>query len=79
MLRFSISDFFVWLVLILLDLIAGVAEYISACQTYEGGFGGEPGNEAHGGYTFCSIATLLILQRVRNHHYCLFVCFFYYY
>lgn len=55
-----------WLVLILLDLIAGVAEYISACQTYEGGFGGEPGNEAHGGYTFCSIATLLILQRVRQ-------------
>jgi Prenyltransferase and squalene oxidase repeat len=25
-------------------------------QTYEGGIGGEPGNEAHGGYTFCGLA-----------------------
>eukprot|EP00879_Flechtneria_rotunda_P024781 GHRR01026293.1.p1 GENE.GHRR01026293.1~~GHRR01026293.1.p1 ORF type:complete len:388 (+),score=182.41 GHRR01026293.1:162-1325(+) len=27
-------------------------------QTYEGGLGGEPGNEAHGGYTFCGLAAL---------------------
>jgi Prenyltransferase and squalene oxidase repeat len=31
---------------------------IFACfaKTYEGGIGGEPGNEAHGGYTFCGLA-----------------------
>jgi protein farnesyltransferase subunit beta len=26
----------------------GVGEYISRCQTYEGGISGTPGNEAHG-------------------------------
>ena len=25
-------------------------------QTYEGGLGGEPGNEAHGGYAYCGCA-----------------------
>lgn len=29
-------------------------------QTYEGGLGGEPGNEAHGGYTFCGLAALVL-------------------
>ena len=27
---------------------AGTAEFIARCQTFEGGIGGEPGNEAHG-------------------------------
>jgi len=31
------------------DLVRNVSDYIFACQTYEGGFGGEPmGTEAHG-------------------------------
>ena len=47
------------------ELIEGVAEFLLSCQTYEGGFGGEPGNEAHGGYNFCAIAALLILGKVR--------------
>lgn len=29
-------------------------------QTYEGGIGGEPGNEAHGGYTYCGLAALAL-------------------
>lgn len=33
------------------ELIQGVAEFLLSCQTYEGGFGGEPFNEAHGGLT----------------------------
>jgi protein farnesyltransferase subunit beta len=33
-------------------------------QTYEGGVGGYPGVEAHGGYTFCAVATLAILDKV---------------
>lgn len=44
----------------------GMAEYIMLCQTYEGGFGGEPFAEAHGGYTYCSIAALHILAKDRG-------------
>jgi len=43
------------------ELAAGVAEYVMSCQSYEGGFGGEPGSEAHGGYVFCAVAALVIL------------------
>lgn len=44
------------------DLIEGVLEYIISCQTYEGGFGSTPHeDEAHGAYTFCSVASLAIL------------------
>jgi protein farnesyltransferase subunit beta len=48
------------------ELTHGVAEYLLSCQTYEGGFGGEPFNEAHGGYNFCAIAGLCILNRGRD-------------
>lgn len=44
------------------ELAAGVVDYVVSCQTYEGGFGGEPGNEAHGGYAFCAVATLWLLD-----------------
>jgi protein farnesyltransferase subunit beta len=45
------------------ELTRGVAEFIASCQTYEGGIGGYPGNEAHGGYTFCALASLEILKK----------------
>jgi len=45
------------------ELTSGVAEWIGRCQTYEGGIGGVPGNEAHGGYAFCAIASLAVLNR----------------
>lgn len=45
------------------ELISNVAEYLLSCQTYEGGFGGEPYNEAHGGYNFCALAALYILGK----------------
>lgn len=32
------------------------------CQTYEGGFAGFIGGEAHGGYTFCAVAALVLLK-----------------
>ena len=32
-------------------------------QTYEGGLGAEPGNEAHGGYTFCGLATMMLIGK----------------
>ena len=47
-------------------LLQGVVEYLQRCQTYEGGMGAEPGCEAHGGYTFCSLAALLMLGRARE-------------
>jgi protein farnesyltransferase subunit beta len=43
------------------ELTEGTAEWLIRCQTYEGGFAGEPGDEAHGGYTYCGVAALLIL------------------
>ncbi|XP_047496628.1 protein farnesyltransferase subunit beta-like [Penaeus chinensis] len=41
--------------------------WIMRCQTYEGGFSGTPGMEAHGGYTFCGLAALTLLHA---HHLC---------
>ena len=39
----------------------GLGDYISRCQTYEGGISGAPGNEAHGAYAFCALACLCLL------------------
>lgn len=44
------------------SLFEGTAEWVVKCQTYEGGFGGVPGMEAHGGYTFCGFAALAFLN-----------------
>ena len=43
------------------ELTNGMAEFITSCQTYEGGITCIPYGEAHGGYTFCGLAALLIL------------------
>jgi protein farnesyltransferase subunit beta len=43
------------------DLVAGSGQYISRCQTYEGGFANVPIGEAHGGYAFCALASLCFL------------------
>ncbi|CAO1321505.1 unnamed protein product [Diamesa hyperborea] len=42
-------------------LFEGTANWIASTQTYEGGFGGTPGLEAHGGYSFCGAAALALL------------------
>lgn len=47
-------------------LTTGCAEFLLSCQSYEGGFGGEPGNEAHGGYTFCAVAALALLGALHR-------------
>ncbi|KAL5725178.1 protein farnesyltransferase [Ranunculus cassubicifolius] len=44
------------------ELAKNVGNYILSCQTYEGGIGGEPGTEAHGGYTFCGLATMILIN-----------------
>ncbi|KAL6252344.1 CAAX farnesyltransferase (FTase) subunit beta [Rhinocladiella similis] len=38
----------------------GLGEYLSRCQTYEGGIASSPGSEAHGAYAFCTIACLCL-------------------
>ena len=43
------------------ELRRGTAEWIARCQTYEGGIGATPGEEAHGGYTFCGLAAMVLL------------------
>lgn len=47
------------------ELSRGTAEWIASCQTYEGGIGSTPGEEAHGGYTFCGLAALVLLGKVE--------------
>ncbi|PIK62700.1 hypothetical protein BSL78_00395 [Apostichopus japonicus] len=47
------------------EMFEGTAEWIASCQSYEGGFAGQSGMEAHGGYTFCSIAALVLLGHER--------------
>lgn len=42
-------------------LFCDTASWIVSCQTYEGGFGGAPDLEAHGGYSFCAAAALTML------------------
>lgn len=42
-------------------LFKNTAKWIADCQTYEGGFGGAPDLEAHGGYSFCAAAALAML------------------
>ncbi|MCJ1270655.1 CAAX farnesyltransferase (FTase) subunit beta [Lobaria immixta] len=43
------------------SFLDGLPEYLSRCQTFEGGISGAPQNEAHGGYAFCALACLCIL------------------
>ena len=45
-------------------LTKGVVQNIKNCQTFEGGLGPEPYCEAHGGYSYCGIATLVLLNKL---------------
>lgn len=42
--------------------LTNLKTWISRCQTYEGGIGGAPNNEAHGAYAFCALACLSIID-----------------
>lgn len=45
------------------ELFQNSAEWIASSQTYEGGFSGCPDMEAHGGYAFCGLAALVLLNK----------------
>lgn len=47
------------------DLFARTDQWLLRCQTYEGGFGGVPGMEAHGGYSFCGLAAMMLMKREK--------------
>lgn len=47
------------------NLFENAGEWVLRCQTYEGGFGATPDNEAHGGYSFCGLAALKLLGKER--------------
>lgn len=38
--------------------------YIQACRSYDGGFALIPGQEGHGGSTFCAVASLVLMNRL---------------
>ncbi|KAF0023715.1 hypothetical protein F2P81_024345 [Scophthalmus maximus] len=44
-------------------LFEDTTTWILRCQNWEGGLSGVPGLEAHGGYTFCGTAALVILGK----------------
>ena len=48
------------------ELFHRTTEWVLRCQTYEGGFGGAPGMEAHGGYSFCGFAALILMDHGEN-------------
>ena len=43
------------------EITSGMGDFIQSSQTYEGGITSVPLGEAHGGYTFCGLAALIIL------------------
>jgi len=47
------------------DLMEGVAEYLVSCQTYEGGIAAFPHSEAHGGYTYCGLAAMMLMKKAH--------------
>ena len=47
------------------EIFKDAEKWISKCQTWEGGFGGCPGMEAHGGYTYCGLASLVLLGKTN--------------
>lgn len=47
-------------------LFDNTSDWVLSCQTYEGGFAGVPGGEAHGGYTFCAVAALTLLGSIER-------------
>lgn len=44
----------------------GMSDFIASCQTYEGGITCVPFAEAHGGYTFCGLAAMIILGEAHK-------------
>ncbi|MCO5594892.1 hypothetical protein L7F22_048927 [Adiantum nelumboides] len=64
------SDSKIFGISVILNDWAGVdtemaSKYILDCQSYDNGFGLVPGQESHGGATYCAIASLLMLGHIK--------------
>lgn len=46
-------------------LTRGSASYLKSLQGFDGGIGGEPGTESHGGNSYCGVASLVILGQLE--------------
>jgi protein farnesyltransferase subunit beta len=46
------------------ELLKNCSAFIKKCQSYEGGLGPIPFVEAHGGYTFCGLAAMVLMNKV---------------
>ena len=47
------------------ELIENVLEFTLSCRCYDGGFSPKPGMESHGGYTFCGVMILKLLNKLE--------------
>ena len=50
----------------LTNLLDNLGDWVSRCQTYEGGISAAPSNEAHGAYAFCGLGCLSIMGPPRE-------------
>lgn len=48
------------------SLTDGLGDFIASCQTYEGGISNMPFGEAHGGYTYCGLASMILLGETHK-------------
>ena len=48
------------------EFTRGMGDFIASCQTYEGGISYAPYGEAHGGYTFCGLAAMILLGETHK-------------
>lgn len=48
------------------EMFMHTGDWLASCQTFEGGFAGTPGLEAHGGYTFCGFAAVAALGQEQK-------------
>ncbi|KAL0541399.1 hypothetical protein IC582_021441 [Cucumis melo] len=53
-------------VVVFYDVVQDGPGGTSATCSFEGGIAGEPGSEAHGGCTFCGLATLILVNEVHQ-------------
>eukprot|EP00041_Stephanoeca_diplocostata_P009789 m.152888 g.152888 ORF g.152888 m.152888 type:complete len:214 (-) comp17899_c0_seq2:1072-1713(-) len=48
------------------ELFLGTPEWVGKCQTFDGGISAVPGTEAHGGYAFCGLAALVLMDSTKQ-------------
>jgi len=48
------------------ELADGAEDWVKRSQGFDGGVGGEPGNESHGGYAYCALASMVLLGRAHE-------------